>query len=298
MENPMPDNQFTVSQIGSHLMAKLALKSELRKLAMDIIWSAFPEAVVGTGNFTQKEIKENDDNESVIYDQGFECKNVKLCLRAIRKMDEATFSILHLTNSNFEQVEIKDLSKLREIVTSNFCTFAQRLEDYLVLKDIKMKCDINLSTWPITTLVCNPRGCSLTATFEPDGKCHAVITRGQEKAVIDETVDIKRMDVFADLIFKKIDGFGPITDDSTDSTSQAESSGTPIKASPCDFCELGKEVTSDCSDFFGAIYSLRYSKETGEVTITNDGDKGVGVFKFPKCPFCGKPLGKPAEQQA
>lgn len=292
----MPDNQFTVSQIGSHLMAKLALKSELRKLAMNIIWSAFPEAVVGTGNFTQKEIKENDDNESVLYDQGFEYKNVRLCLRASRKMDEASFSVLHLTNSDFEQVEIEDLSKLREIVTSNFCIFAQRLEDYLVLKDIKMKCDINLSAWPITTLVCNPRGCSLTATFEPDGKCHAVLTRGQEKTVIDETVDIKRMDVFADLIFKKIDEFEPITDESTDSTNQAESSETPIKASPCDFCELGKEVTSVFDPCELDLYTMRFSKETGEVTIKDNERKGV--FKFPKCPFCGKPLGKPAGQQA
>jgi len=199
----MADYQFSVPQIGRFLLSKLALKSELRKLAMEIIWSAFPEAVVGTGNFTQKEIKENDDNESVLYDQGFEYKNVRLCLRASRKTDEATFSVLHLTNSDFEQVEIEDLEKLREIVTSNFCTFAQRLEEYLGLKNAGMKSDIDLSTWPITTLVCNPRGCSLTATFEPDGKCHAELTYGQEKAVIDETVDIKRMDVFADLINKK-----------------------------------------------------------------------------------------------
>ena len=280
----MSDYQFTVSQIGNNLMAKLALKSELRKLAMDIIWSAFPEAVVGTGNFTQKEIKENDDKETVIYDQGFECKNVRLCLRASRKMDEATFSVMHLTNSDFEQVEIEDLSKLREIVTSNFCTFAQRLKDYLGLKDDGT--DINLSTWPITTLVCNPRGCSLTATFEPDGKCHAVLTYGQEKAVIDETVDIKRMDVFADLINKKIDEFNPITNN--DSTNQAESSEIP-KDSPCDFCELGKEVTSD----IGSIYTMRYSKETEKVIVKYDDNKG-GVFNFSKCPFCGKPLGQKA----
>lgn len=283
----MPDNQFTVSQIGSHLMAKLALKSELRKLAMDIIWSAFPEAVVGTGNFTQKEIKENDDNESVLYDQGFEYKNVRLCLRASRKMDEASFSVLHLTNSDFEQVEIEDLSKLREIVTSKFCIFAQRLEDYLVFKDIKMKCDIDLSAWPITTLVCNPRGCSLTATFEPDGKCHAELTYGQEKSVIDETVDIKRMDVFADLIFKKIDEFEPMNEETTE---------TSTEETPCDFCELGKEVASHYDPYASAIYTMRYSKETGEVTVKDDEHKGV--FKFPKCPFCGKPLGKPAEQQA
>ena len=280
----MPDNSFTVSQIGSHLMAKLALKSELRKLAMDIIWSAFPEAVVGTGNFTQKEIKENDDNESVLYDQGFEYKNVRLCLRASRKMDEATFSVLHLTNSDFEQVEIDDLSKLREIVTSNFCTFPQRL--YLVLKNDGMKSDIDLSAWPITTLACNPRGCSLTATFEPDGKCHAVLTRGQEKAVIDETVDIKRMDVFADIINKKIDEFEPMNEETPE---------TSTEETPCDFCELGKEVTSYYDPYASAIYTMRYSKETGEVTVKNDDRKGV--FKFPKCPFCGKPLGKPAEQQ-
>lgn len=281
----MPDNPFTVPQIGSILLAKLALKSELRKLAMDIIWSAFPEAVVGTGNFTQKEIKENDDNETVIYDQGFEFKNVRLCLRASRKMNEATFSVLHLTNSDFEQVEIEDLSKLREIVTSNFCIFAQRLEFYLGLKDVGIKSDINLSTWPITTIVCNPRGCSLTATFEPDGKCHAVLTCGQEKAVIDETVDIKRMDVFADLINKKIDEFDPVNDETTK---------TSTEETPCDFCELGKEVSSYYDPYASAIYTMRYSKETGEVTVKNDDRKGV--FKFPKCPFCGKTLGKPAEQ--
>ena len=93
--------------------------------------------------------------------------------------------------------------------------------------------------------------------------------------------------MFADLINKKIDEFGPITNESADSTNQTESSETP-KDSSCDFCELGKEVTSD----IGAIYTMRYSKETEKVIVKYDDN--IGVFKLPKCPFCGKPLGQKA----
>lgn len=265
---------------GDELLGMLYLKSEMRKAASEIILRAFPEAGLEECTFTQKPSGKNDDGDCVIFDECFTYKNVRLCLRATRTQDGGKFSVMHLTNADLETVEVDDLSNLRETVMGKFCNFAARLYEHVCLPDMKAEHEIDIKDWPVTVLSSRYRGCSLAATFEPDGKCHATITRGAEQVAIDETADIKRMDVLADLINKKIDEFGPVNEETTE---------TSTEETPCDFCELGKEVKSYFDPYASAIYTMRYSKETGVVTVKNDDRKGM--FKFPKCPFCGKPLG-------
>ena len=284
----MPNDNFSAKENGQLLLLKLAMKSELRELASSIIKSAFPEATIGTGNFTQKEIIQNGDDESVLYDQSFVYKDVSLALRAIRKNEEASFIVFRTTNANLEQVEITDLDDLKNIVTRNFCNFAEKLYEHLSPRDKTMPIPrIDLFQWPQTKLVCTYKGCSLSGVFESDGKSSVAIEYADKYSnkvgTIDTIADIMRMDKFADLIDHKIEELGISTENDPN-------------GAPCDFCELGKEVTSVFDPCELDLYTMRFSKETGEVTIKDNERKGV--FKFPKCPFCGKPLGKPTEQQA
>lgn len=271
---------------GDELLGMLYLKSEMRKAASEIILRAFPEAGLEECTFTQKPSGKNDDGDCVIFDECFTYKNVRLCLRATRTQDEGKFSVMHLTNEDLETVEVDDLSNLRKTVTSNFCNFAARLYEHVFFRDMMAEHVIDTKDWPVTALSANYRECSLTATFEPDGKCHATITRGGEQVAIDETADIKRMDVLADLIDDKIKELSP----------NAEEPAEPDNGeSQCAFCELGNPVESkynpNAIDGVGdSIFTLQYIKETGETRVHMAGG-GVAAFDFAKCPFCGKPLG-------